>query len=235
MLSDYRVKYEREQGVPGSAQRVARQGTDLAIKAYDLKLPDCEEWKVTVDLILKSDPHVIATTRPDPPDFTITVFASGLYWFGATGSQKLITMLHEWYHVLQFSLFECRSCSNVRPPTWMLEGAAVYESYRQADDLRISSYASRRSNELFFARRTHLQLRSLSSKVKTADEYSVSFLAIEDLVRIAGGSAHSLIDFWSELGRTGKLADSFQHAFGISLPSFYRRFQAYANRGYPGA
>jgi hypothetical protein len=228
------VKYERDQGVPGSAQRVAREGTNFAIKAYDTKVPDCDEWRVTIDLILKSDPRAVAYTRPHPPDFTITVFTSGVGWFGATGSQKLITMLHEWYHVVEFALFRCPSCRYVpNPPNWLVEGAAVYESYRSANALHIASYSSLRARELYFAKRSHTPLDLLAGDIKTATEYSISFLATEYLVRTGGDRA--LLDFWNELGQKGYVDGAFRHAFGLSLPAFYKRFQAYRNRGFVGS
>jgi len=235
-VSDFKVKYERGNGVFSSAERSAKQGTVLAQSVYDIKVPDCDDWKVTVDLVPKSKGSFSAGTRANPPGFTITVYANGI-WFGESATEKLITMLHEWYHVVEHALFQCpSSCPypySGTPPNWLIEGAAVYESYRAAESLHLATYSSLRAPQVFIAKRDHTSLDLLAGDVKTGPEYAVSFLATEYLVR--RGGSHALLDFWNLLGKKGDLDGAFRHAFGLSLDEFYKRFRAYRARGFVGS
>ena len=235
-VSDFKVRYERGNGVFSSAERSAKQGTVLAQKFYDIAVPDCDDWKVTVDLVPKSNGNFSAATHPNPPDFTITVYASGI-WFGESATQKLITMLHEWYHVVEHALFQCpSSCPypySGTPPNWLIEGAAVYVSFHAAQSLHLASYSSLRSPEVFIAKKDHTSLDLLAGDVKTGPEYAVSFLATEYLV--GNGGPHVLLDFWNQLGKTGNLEGAFRQVFGVSLDAFYKRFKAYRARGFVGS
>ncbi|MBI3648402.1 MAG: hypothetical protein HY240_06610 [Actinobacteria bacterium] len=228
-LSDYRVRFQRGPGVAASDERDARSGTRLALTSFDTRIPRCDYWRVVVKLLARTGPGAVAATRPDPPNFTIDVYTRSPGWAGAPPGQRLITMLHEWYHVVEFSEFAYCACTQTAP-NWLIEGAAVYESYREAARLHRVDYASLRLRDVYFAGRDGRPLAALAHGHLETNDYSVAFLAVEDLVRRAGEG--SLKRFWLGYQSRGKVPAAFQEAFGVRIDRFYAAFAAYRARGY---
>jgi hypothetical protein len=189
----------------------------------------CGRPRVAVKLLPRAGRTVDAFTRVAPPRFTIVITTLSRGWAAAPRTERLITMVHEWYHVVQFSLDRGCRC---HPPAWLVEGSAVYESYRVVAERGLAGYQALRRREVSFARVDATPLASLTMKVPTASDYSVAFHAAELLGR--EGGARSLDRYWMLLGRTSSSSRAFRESFGMKLGRFYRLFARNRSLGFGG-
>jgi len=226
-LSDFQVSYWRAGGIPRSAEALARRGTSLAVRAFDARIPSCEDRHVAVRLLPLSNSRYDALTRVAPTRFTIVIAARSEGWLGVPRSDRLITVLHEWYHVLQFALDSSCRCHT---PNWLVEGSAVYESYRAAATSGIADYGDLRRGDLFFASSDETPISSLAKSPLTAPDYSVAFLAVELLVRLTRERA--LDRYWVDLAKMGAARSAFEDAFRMTPERFDALFGRYRRRNY---
>jgi hypothetical protein len=221
--------------VPAADLADVQRGLRAARSYYRATVPICDPGKVGVHVLSRSKGNIAAQTHvSEIPDFRIEVFAHGPAWQQTPTAYRSIIMLHEWYHVLEFSLLDCGppECHGLRGhvPDWLIEGAAVYGSLRAADDLHIIFYSLTRATQIRIAATDHEPLDHLTHITSPGTNYAVAFAAVELLVALAGRS--SLERFWREAGATGGWQGAFQRAFHVSIDAFYRRFAGYRARGF---
>jgi hypothetical protein len=234
MLSRYRLDVRRTGAVTAADERLVAAALRLARRYFDVRVPECEPGGVTVSVLDRENERFAAGTFvSDVPQFEIEVYAGGSAWDRTPRSQLPLTMLHEWYHVVQFSLLGCdtpRCRPQIRPiPGWLIEGGAEYAAARAAQDERLIFYSFIRRSELLRAAEVDTPLDRMR-ETRTSADYGLAFAAVELLVRDAG--PRSLLDFWSQAGSSGRWEREFSDAFGITPARFYRAFAAYRARGF---
>jgi hypothetical protein len=233
-LSDYELDVRRTGDVSAADERAVAAGLRMAQDYYDVRVPECEPGDVDAAVLDKDDPHFAAATYVNAaPSFRIEVYASGPSWARTPRSQIPIIMLHEWYHVLQYSFLLCsppRCHVQVRDvPEWLIEGGAEYAAAQAAQDRRILFYSFIRRYELFRAGQVDTPLERLDS-ARTSADYGLAFAAVELLVSEAGRD--SLLEFWERAGETGRWESVFPDVFGTTPARFYREFAAYRAAGF---
>src|SRR5207245_217951 len=99
-------------------------------------------------------------------------------WQNAPESERIVTLIHEYYHLVQHQLsgstspsFQLSGKSPLTNPFWLLEGSAEYLGYRVAGEAGVLSFESVRSEMVKDARFEPLPLSSLEAKIQ--DRYLV--------------------------------------------------------------
>jgi hypothetical protein len=234
-FSRFDASVEARQGASKADLADVQRGARAARSYFRAQVPICDRGTVAVHVLGRSKGNVAAQTHVDDvPDFRIDVFAHGLAWERTPSAYRSIIVLHEWYHVLEFSFLDCGppECRGLRAhvPDWLVEGAAVYESLRAADDLHIVFYSLTRQTQIRTAGTNHEPLSRLTHITSPGSSYSVAFAAVELLVSLGGRS--SLERFWRRTGATGGWKGAFERAFHVSVDTFYQRFAVYRAGGF---
>lgn len=141
------------------------------------------------------------------------------------------TTFHELFHVLQYEV----GGYNVPPLGWLNEGGAHYIAARALDENGIYSYEEikrRHFSRAGFARDS-LQGLEDQSKFVNADNYSLSFLALDFLTKGMGDNGvGALTTYWREIGRGSHPDDAFEIVFGKTKTKFYGEFEAWRAGGF---
>ena len=233
-LAGYGLEVRSTGDVTSDDERVVSAALRLAQSAYDVRVPECEPGDVEAVVLDRANERFAAATLvTDVPHFRIQVYAVGSEWQRTPRSQIPIIMLHEWYHVVQYSFLGCARChAQVRAiPEWLIEGSAEYSAARAAQDQRVLFYSFIRRYELFRAGQVATPLQRMGEASTTA-EYGLSFAAVELLVSKSGPG--SLLEFWQTSGETGRWEAAFPEAFGTTPAAFYRDFARYRAGGFRG-
>jgi hypothetical protein len=233
-LTAYRVDVRGADGVSGSDERVVASALRLAQGHFDVRVPECEPGEVTASVLDRVNERFAAGTFvTDAPHFRIEVYAGGASWARTSRSQVPIIMLHEWYHVLQYSFLECgppRCHAQVRPiPAWLIEGSAEYAAAHAAQGERLIFYSFIRRYELFRAEQVDTPLQRIH-EARTSADYGLSFAAVELLIGDSG--TKTLLEFWERAGSTGRWEGAFPDTFGTTPARFYRSFERYRAQGF---
>jgi hypothetical protein len=233
-LSGYGLDVRRTGDVSASDERAVAAALHLAQDYYDVQVPECEPGDVEASVLDHENERFAAgTVVTGAPHFRIEVYAGGEAWAHTPRSQIPIIMLHEWYHVLQYSFLSCtppRCHAQVRDiPEWLIEGGAEYAAAQAAQDRRLLFYSFIRRYELFRAGQVDTPLERIK-EARTSADYGLAFAAVELLVSQAGRD--SLLDFWEQAGATGRWESVFPDVFGTTPAKFYREFAAYRAAGF---
>jgi hypothetical protein len=233
-LSEYRLEVRSTGDVSRQDERLVAAGLRLAQDTYDVRVPECEPGDVeAVVLDRENERFAAGTLVTGAPHFEIQVYAGGTAWQRTPRAQIPIIMLHEWYHVLQYSFLGCdapRCHVQVRRvPEWLIEGSAEYAAARAAQDQRILFYSFIHRFELARAAQTDTLLDRID-EARTSADYGLAFAAVELLVERSGPA--SLLEFWEQAGATGRWESAFPDAFGTTPAAFYRDFAAYRSAGF---
>lgn len=215
-------------------EQVVTAALRLAQHHFDIRVPECEPGKIEASVLDQENQRFAAGTFvQDAPRFRIDVYAGGAAWDRTPRSQVPLIMLHEWYHVVQYSFLDCdppRCHEQARPiPAWLLEGSAEFAAAEAAQDERIIFYSFIRRYELLRAAQVDTPLERID-EARTGADYGLAFVAVERLVEDTGSGA--LLDFWKEAGATGRWERAFPDAFGTTPPRFYRSFSVYRSQGF---
>jgi hypothetical protein len=226
----------RTGSVTAQDERVVTAALRLAQGHFDVRVPECQPGDVSASVLDQENEHFAAGTFvQDVPHFRIEVYAGGTAWAHTPRSQVPFIMLHEWYHVVQYSFLECdppRCQHQVNPiPAWLIEGSAEFAAAEAAQDERIIFFSFIHRYELIRAEQVDTPLERLDD-ARTGSDYGLAFAAVDLLVDETGSGA--LMDFWREAGSTGRWERAFPHAFGTTPTRFYRTFTAYRARGFQG-
>ena len=140
-LADYDLEVRSTGDVTSDDERVVSAALRLAQSAYEVRVPECEPGDVQAVVLDRANERFAAATFvTDAPHFRIQIYAGGSAWRRTPRSQIPIIMLHEWYHVVQYSFLGCGRCHaqvhNV--PEWLIEGSAEYGLSFAAVELLVS-------------------------------------------------------------------------------------------------
>src|SRR5437870_5119972 len=234
VVSAYRLAFVVGPGVPASVATEVMTESRVARRAYPVTTPVCGVGRVRTLISDRARGQATANTASRGYGrFTIRVWTGGAAWRDAPADLRPLILLHEWYHVVQFSFLDCsRGNDACRPagrlPLWLLEGSAQYDAERIGGAMGIGGgYAARRAIEI---REAALVGSPLSHLGKIAGaEYALAFAAVEFLVARAGEG--SLPRFWRSASKTGAWRVSFRRAFGSSVARFEAAFERYRARG----
>ena len=233
-LSTYRLGIRRTGAVTAADERVVASALRLARRHFDVRVPKCEPGNVSASVLDRTNDQFAAGTFVSAaPHFRIEIYAGGRAWARTPPAQVPLTILHEWYHVLQHSLLSCDPprC-RVQPgpiPGWLIEGGAEFAAVQAARDERLPFSSLLRRSELDRAAQVHIPLQRIH-EIRTSAEYGLAFAAVELLVRRADPDA--LMRFWRRAGSSGSWERAFADAFGTTPARFYRAFAAYRARGF---
>ena len=233
-LSSYRLDVRRTGAVTASDEQVVTAGLRLAQRHFDVRVPGCAPGTVRASVLNReNDRFAAGTFVTDAPNFRIDVYAGSSAWERIPRSQIPVLMLHEWYHVLQYSFLHCGAprCAPLdRPvPAWLIEGGAEYAAAQAAQDERVIFYSFIRRYELARAAQVDTPLQRLD-EIRSGADYGLSFVAVELLVD--GSNPGALLEFWEDAGSRGRWEAAFPDAFGITPARFYRAFAAYRARDF---
>jgi len=234
-VSAGQVTFDVDAGVAQADQDVIRSGITLA-QSYFLS---AFSWTPTqpVKIIVR-----VGTNGPiqaQAQGAQITVYAGNADWqrFGPEFKRK--TLVHEFFHVMQFFLGWTQPNQQLTSALWLLEGTAEYVGY-------LGAYAEQGVNSVDQLRGCH-QLRVVSGvrmprlselegqgfydvSRQGAPVYSIGYLAAEFAVRESG--LRSLSTFGLSVA-TSPWQDAFLRAFGSPLSAFYDAFEQYRDSWRP--
>lgn len=157
-------------------------------------------------------------------------------------TQMLITTIHEYYHIVQFSqagitwaefALYSADTSNLRPE-WLVEGSAEYMAYKVMADNNLYPSENIRARKIRDSARGRYPLSSLESyrSVYSNAPYSVGFMATEYLMSNYGG-ATALARYWKAIKSELKWQTAFQSSFGVSVGDFYAKFESWRSKQFP--
>ena len=146
--------------------------------------------------------------------------------FGNPGKKAVVA--HELFHVWQLSLHGAPNGGNIDHssdfgvPLWLNEGLANFVGFAVAHENRIEGYQPGRDRQV-------VQYMKSSSKPLAqhvgwdSDPYGIGMAASEYLVASVG--LEPTLGIWFELARGKTFRSAFGDATGISLESFYEKFE----------
>ena len=232
-LASFPVTVDARPGVDPGVVHDVREGVALAHRAFRAMVPSCERGSVRIVVLDRDHGSVAAQTLVQAaPRFTMQVFGRGAFE-RTPSSFRPIVILHEWYHVLQFSFLDCgEHClpPSEPVPDWLIEGAAVEESLSEAARLHLGFYSFFRTGEIAQAERVDDPLRSLDKIRLPGKNYALAFAAVELLVAQHGHA--SLERLWARTGATGDWRAAFKRTFGETVGGFYQEFETYRANGF---
>jgi hypothetical protein len=235
VVSRYRLRYVVDPTVPEAVAAEVGRDTETARSAYPIETSVCGRGRVRTVVSARTSGEVAANTRSNGDGtFTIHIWTGGPPWQDAPAGLRPLILLHEWYHVVQFSFLDCTVGTDPclpgsRLPLWLLEGSAQYEAERIGGAMGIGGgYEARRATEIREAALVPTSLRRL--RPVTGSAYGLAFAAVELLVARAGHA--SLVRFWRLTRRTGTWRSAFRTAFGSSVVRFEAAFERYRAAGF---
>jgi len=156
----------------------------------------------------------------------IWISAGGAGWAVSTEDQRHHSVVHEFFHVVQFQ------SGGSRGPEWLLEGSARYVEFVVSAAVGRTNLGERRTLEVGRALGTAATLQSMETlaglnTVGFTAGYSSGFLATEALTGSQPGSVDlgALLDFYART-RSTAWPTAFAAAFGQSTSVFYADFEA---------
>lgn len=205
-----------------------------ARRYFDVRLPQCRPGSVRAIVTDRASGDFAAVTSVRRvPRFQIRVLTGGSPWQQTPRAQIPVVMLHEWYHVLQYSFLRCaapRCHEQVQPvPDWLIEGGAEYAAARAAQDLGAVPDGFIRGYKLARAAQNDTALQRLRL-VRSGSDYGLAFAAVELLM--SQTPPRALLDLWRRAGTTGRWAATFSEVFGHAPSAFYGLFSAHRLRGF---
>lgn len=229
------VTFEVDAGVSQSEQDVIRSGIMLA-QSYFLS---AFSWTPTqpVKVIVRAGPN--GSIQAQAQGAQITVYAGNSDWqrFGPEFKRK--TLVHEFFHVMQYFLGWIPANQQVTSALWLLEGTAEYVGHLTAyagqgvnsvDQLR-GCHQFRVANGVRIPRLSELEGQGFYDVSRQgAPVYSLGYLAAERAVQDSG--LRSLTTF-GLAAATSPWQDAFLRVFGSPLTAFYDAFEQYRSSWRP--
>ena len=126
----------------------------------------------------------------------------------------------------------------VRPtgPTWLMEGAAIFQSLRGRNKAGLSP-TYEQSREGWFvpeARSVDTSLEEMETNAglqAVSGGYRYAMMGTELLASLTGEKA--LITYWTLIGPETPWQEAFQSAFGMTIEEFYVLFEEHRAAGFP--
>jgi hypothetical protein len=156
----------------------------------------------------------------------VFLYVSGK-WQGYAPSFRTKVLVHEYFHVVQNSLFPHDPTvppGRVRAegPAWLIEGSAEYVGLSAAG--AYDAAAAKRSAKSSSASLRSMETPNAFGAVADANPYELGALAVDHLTGAPG--VGSLAAFWKTIAQGARWQDAFQTAFGRSVAAFYDEFEA---------
>jgi hypothetical protein len=232
------VIYDFDNSLPEQDQALIRRGIELAKQA----LGEAGKVRVTASRATakyQPNPNVFAVSAPNE----ILVFPYSQIWKEAPEAERLVTLVHEYYHLVQYQLSGSTSLSSrmtnsaaLIEPFWLVEGSAEYFAYRVVGEAGALSFDDTRADLVKNVRREPLPLSSLETKTPdqylVMDPYSMGFLAAQYLVEDFGGQT-ALSNYWQLSLSSSKWQEAFHQAFKVTTTEFYQKFEQYRQKAFP--
>lgn len=229
------VTFEIDAGVSQIDQDVIRSGIVIA-QSYFLSN---FSWTPTqqVKVVVKAGTN--GPIQAQAQGNQITVYSGNSDWqrFGPEFKRK--TLVHEFFHIMQYSLGWIPPSQQVTSALWLLEGSAEYVGYlaayagqgvSSADQLR-GCHQFRVVNGIRIPRLSELEGQGFNEVSRQgAPVYSIGYLAADYAVRDSG--LRSLNTFGLAAANS-PWQDAFFQAFGSQLSAFYEAFEQYRNSWRP--
>ncbi len=205
-----KVSFDFDGPVPRSDRTDVRQASLRARAYYHVSTSSCAQERVVVFAHASSNRHAIALTHGWS---SIEVFTKTASWLAASSTDRMVVMLHEWYHVVQARL---ASAGFSKVPIWLIEGSAEWSARKAASDIGLfATFDVPRASELALARFAAVTLARWKRFATPKD------------------GRQRLLRFFKLMGERFAWPAAFRRAFGITARRFMRSFSAYRNRGFP--
>ncbi|MDB5079336.1 MAG: hypothetical protein JWP00_1260 [Chloroflexi bacterium] len=224
------VTYHFDPSFSAVEQDQTRRGIDLAQKAFGPVGPFTVEAGSNVNT--PSSGEMFAQASPGE----ITIFSRGQPWLDASDYDRVSTLVHEYFHLVQYHLTnlgdDAESVGDILPegPLWFSEGTAEYLSYQVVARNGLVQYDKIRKEKIASAQEYTYKLKDIetdgSKTTSESGEYVLGFLAVEYLVNNHGGE-QAIINYYKEIGKGADWKTAFNKSFGISIVSFYPKFEDY--------
>lgn len=224
------VTYHFDPSFSAVEQDQTRRGIDLAQKAFGPVGPFTVEAGSNVNT--PSSGEMFAQASPGE----ITIFSRGQPWLDASDYDRVSTLVHEYFHLVQYHLTnlgdDAESEGDILPegPLWFSEGTAEYLSYQVVARNGLVQYDKIRKEKIASAQEYTYKLKDIetdgSKTTSESGEYVLGFLAVEYLVNNHGGE-QAIINYYKEIGKGADWKTAFNKSFGISIVSFYPKFEDY--------
>ncbi len=207
-------KYEAIEGI--------RLG-QLMIAGY-FGIPTLANLRITV---LEDADAVSDTTMATTFGSEIEIYTGSEVWQDLSQIERLETVVHELFHVYQNLMIE----SAVEPElAWFAEGTADAVGFQAVFPLGVTDQAEVYNLMGFMLTQNPVttplsQLEGFDAMV--ADAYPVAYIAVQYLLGSRGLSVAAIGDVYVGLAAGRTFAESFETAFGVSLPDFYAEFESW--------
>ncbi len=230
------ISYTFDADLPETDRVLIKKGILLAQKNFG----PLEGFKILANHAstrLQPDDNVLAQATPGK----IVVFVYSDVWRTSTEAQRVMTLVHEYYHMIQFKLSNRTrlkvfvSHDLMLDPLWLVEGSAEYLAYQTTAEAGLLSYQKARLKLVRYARTEPLPLKTLETSANNEDQvmdpYVMGTLGTEYLLKNFGGLA-ALTHYW-ELTRVSNWQDAFKQAFNLSTTEFYQKFEQFRKSDFP--
>jgi hypothetical protein len=230
-----RLSFDYEEGVTSADRSLVRSALRQAIPLFPYPHRRAPR-KALIAVFVHSGnrellrPNEIAEVRRQ----SIHVFVGGDGWRNSTLVQRRQAMFHEWVHIVQ----QLESPFGVGP-VWLIEGSAEWAAW---DAMIRKGLASRSSVEELYTRGALLadpdrRLKGLEGRGFYRDDpdgldYALGYVAVDVLDPARGW--RTIVSFYRALGDGYHWREDFRSVFGISVPRFYRSFEAERAKGFLG-
>jgi hypothetical protein len=154
-------------------------------------------------------------------------------WVSRSPSYQKQTMLHEYFHVMQYDLAKGKALL----PKWLVEGSAEYSTYRVAVRLNLltEEYVANAYPDRVWGLNGQLSSVETSDEVRLEDisgMYILGYVATEYIEKTYGESLYKK-KYWEALGAANNWQDAFRNAFGMPVEDLYNKFEQYRHTEYP--
>lgn len=167
----------------------------------------------------------------------LVLYARTYQWVKANAGEHIATVIHEYYHAVQYSLAG-RTASNRNAerlmPWWLLEGSAEFISYEAAAKAKELNFVEAVDERELYVTYSAYPLKTIESRqaYTPMSPYVIGFLATQYLVNVIASKA-ALKNYWQTLATESNWKIAFQKSFGMSVDTFYARFEKYRLQEYP--
>ena len=148
-------------------------------------------------------------------------------WQALSQIERVETLVHELFHVYQNLMIE----SAVEPElAWFAEGTADAVGFQAIFPLGVTDQDE--VYNLMSYMLTEYPVATPLSQLEgfaamEADAYPVAYMAVQYLLGSRGLSVSAIGEVYDGLAARKTFAESFETAFGVSLPDFYAEFEAW--------
>lgn len=167
--------------------------------------------------------EIVATAYED----AIAVYAGSQHWQVAAPIERIVTLIHEYFHVYQNAMV---ASSLATIPSWFTEGSAESFAIMVATQIGVTDQSEFDTYGLY--QLTHSPVSGRLEDLGThgamsTEAYPLAYWAVQYLLGTRGVSVVALGEVYQEVRAGSSFGAAFTSVFGLSLEQFYTEFEAW--------